>query len=872
LLLEWTVERKERQFLLADLDEEFQERVDNEGPSAARRWYRSQAMRSAAPSVLRRWRRQRVRQPVVSRAGVWSGLEQDFRYSVRRIVSTPVYTSVVFFTLMLGIGALAAVLAVVNGVLIESLPFPDPEELVLVNEVDQEQGGANSWVSPPNFLDWRDQANGFIEVAAMSPNNVVLTSDGRRERVDGLVVSSNFLDVLRVAPGDGRLFTLADELEGAEAVVVVSHGFWLRHFGNTPFVSGASLLLDDVVHRVVGVLPEGFRYIQPVDVWLPLRFGPDDRTDGMRGARYLGVLGRVSSELSVSVASERFANLADELQMHPNNRGWGVALTPLRDSVVRDVRLAILLLFGAVVFILLIVCANVAALVMSRATAAWREIALRTALGATRTQIFRQVAVEHVLLALAGAAAGATLASLSLGTLLQLIPNPLPPHADVTVGGTTVAVVFLVALVTALVLSGASMVAVTRLSPSQFLRSSESAGQSRAALVLRNGLIVGEIAFSIVLLIGAMLMVQSFVRLRAVDLGFVPDRVFTTHISLPSSRYDTQEDKALFASNLTELLSQQHGVQLVALTTNLPMSGSSMRFGYHADGTMDNSTERLSAQYHAASRDYFSAVGIPFLSGGTFAAEREGPPTVIVNETLANRVWGAGSPVGRRLTVVSQTGPVSREVVGVIADVRHADPTADAPEEVYVPFGQDPWAFFTVVIKSEVGVPTTAVTNLIGSAVSMVDPGLPPSGATRLADLVSRWSAPLRFQMTMVGTFAIMALGLAAIGIYGVIAYFVGSRAREIGIRIAVGAGKADILGLVVLRSLGVAMVGIVLGLVLAAFVTRVLSSFLFEVSPHDVNTYALISFVMLGVAALASLLPTTRAARLDPVDALRVS
>ncbi len=816
----------EKPFLMADLDEEYESISRSAGRRNAYRWYWSQV---------------------------------------------PTYSVVVILTLTFGIGSLAAVLSVVHSVLVEQLPFAAANELVLVREADIERGGELSRVSPPNFLDWRDQADSFAELAAISQAGVILYAQDRAVQVPSMYVSAGFFPLLRVQPLQGRAFSRADELDGANAVAVVSQAFWTRQFGNSEIQTvTAAIVLNDVVHRVVGVLPDGFRYLTPVDVWLPLTLGTAQRDESMRGARYLDVVGRMMSGLDIVQTQERFRRLGEELAIHPNNAGWNISVTSLRDDITADVALPITMLAVAVGFVVLVVIANLMTLVMARATRQWRQVALKSALGATSMRLFRQTLVEQGLVAAIGAATGALLAAWTIDILVSLAPTSLPDVAEVGFNGITILVVVGSSLAVALILSLAAMFVTLKLSSGTLVRASTSLSETRTVVFVRNSLIVGEIAACIVLVIGAALLTQSFVRMRAVDPGFVSKDVYVGFVSLPSVRYANSDSKVAYARRLLNALEQEAAVSIAAVGTNLPMSGSSMDFGYRIEGTTDTQPTRSSAQYHAVSSAYFSALSIPFSFGGSFDDGAESVPTVVVNETLARRVWGDQNPVGKRITVISRNGPTSREVVGVIADIRHADPTAVPTDELYVSFAQDPWPFFSVVARAERGVDEGLLGRALDARMQVIDSRLPVNGIAPLDDVVARWRTPLRFQMVLVGIFAVFALSLAGVGIYGVIAYFVNGRTNEIGVRLAVGANRVDIVKLVVSKGLVLTVLGLVIGMGGAYLLSTSIEPLLFGVNPHDITLYAAAAFTVVGLSLAASFLPARRASMLDPVRALR--
>ncbi len=562
--------------------------------------------------------------------------------------------------------------------------------------------------------------------------------------------------------------------------------------------------------------------------------------------------------------------LARRLEGRPNNAGWGIALRTLHEDMVQEHRRALLLVLGAVGFVMLIVCANVANLVLARSTRRLKESALRSALGASRTRLFRQMLTESLLLAVTGGVLGVVVAQWTIAPLIRLAPTVIPRLDGVRLDGAVLGFSVGVSLLTGLLFSLVPTLLASRAEPGLFLRVAGT-GVGRRRQRLRATLIVAEVALSMVLLIGAGLMTRSFVRLRGVDPGFAFENIMTASLGLPASRYESAERQSAFYARLLEDLAALDGVESVGATTNLPMSGSRMTFGYRIEGRPEDAADgRLVAEYHATSADYFRTMHIEFTSGRTFTAAESGGRTkaVVINQTLARRRFPGSTPVGERITVVSQGGPTSREIVGVIADVKHAGPASSPREEVYVPLGDDPWRFATIVL--DVRGPEGGLREAIQARLSAIDPALPLSSAQPMRQLIAGWLAPLRFQMLLVGLFAVVALALAGVGIYGVIAYIVGARTNEIGVRMALGAGSGKIFRLFLGQGMALAGLGAALGLVGALALSRLVRSLLFDVTPYDPMTFLSITGVVLLVAGVASYLPARRATRVDAVSALK--
>ncbi len=862
---------RDRRFMVDDLAEEFAALLaEGRSRSHARRWYWRQVLASVPSSLRRRHPVRLAGFPGLSAWGL-TRLLSDVHFAARRLGSRPGYVAVVVLTLASGLGVCTAIFGVAHAVLLRSLPYAHPDRLVTVWESNPEKGTRQSLMSPPTFLDVRQSVGAFSHVAAFGGNTFELTGLGYPQHVTAIEASPGIFSLLGVRMIVGNGLPHEAEQPGSDGIVVLSHQFWRRSFGGDSTAIGRTLKLDNRDYRVVGVLPERFWFPETAELWTPLAFGPDQITEGMRGARYLQILARLKPEVSLEHARSEMAALAGHLgSEHANNAGWGFQLQSLHDHLVGDYRRLLVLLLGAVGFVLCIACANVVNLVMARATERRREGLIRTALGATKLRLLRDALVENLLLALLGAAV-AIAAALSMVTpLVRLAPAAIPRLDQVAVDGWVVGFCLCLSFVVGLVLTLVARLGEPRGSDDAMLQASGAPTGSPAGHRVRRVLIVGEVALSLVLLIGAALMLQSLLRLHAVDPGFRADGVVATSLSLPRARYGTNEARASFVRDLLAQTEILDGVVSVGATTNLPMAGSTMRFGFSIDGRADASfKEQLVAEYHASSPGYFRTLGIA-LRGRSFVASDDaaGAPVVIINQSMARRFWPTTDPLGERITVVSQDGPVSREIVGVVADVRHAGLASEPRLEIYVPLAQDPWPFVTVVAQTTRG--EALLTAQLRDQLLTLDRALPLSRVQPLDRLVATWLAPLRFQLVLVGLFALVALLLAMFGMYGVISYIVSRRVNEIGIRMALGARQRHVMQNVVGQAIVLAVSGVVLGMVGAAVLTGGLASLLYEVSPTDPATFAAISLFVLAVATVACFVPAWRAARVDPVRALR--
>jgi len=862
---------RDRQFMLEDLAEEFAIILaEGRDRRQARRWYWRQVIASLPSCLRRRNAVGRPRFPWLSGLGL-TPLLRDVNFAARRLRSRPGYVATVVLTLALGLGACTAIFGVAHAVLLRPLPYHLPDRLLTVWESNPEKGSSQSLVSLATFLDVRQSAGAFSHVAAYGGNTFELTGLGYPQHVAAIVATPGIFSLLGVPMIAGSGFPPAAGEVGGDGIVVLSYQFWRRWFGGDSNAIGRTLKLDNRDYRVVGVLPERFWFPETAELWTPLAFSPDQITEGMRGARYLQVLARLKPGVSLEQARSEMVALADHLgSAHPNNAGWSFQLQSLHDHLVGDYRQLLMLLLGAVGFVLCIACANVVNLVMARATERRREGQIRTALGATNSRLLRDNLVENLLLALVGATVAITAAFWMVTPLVRLAPTAIPRLDEVAIDGWVAAFCLSLSLAVGLVLTVVARLSEKSDSDYAILQVSGARTVGHTGHRVRRLLIGGEVALSLVLLIGAGLMLQSFLRLHDVDPGFRPAGVMTASLSLPRARYASKEARVSFFRDLlaqTELLD---AVVSVGATTNLPMAGSTMRFGFSIEGRADATLEeQLAAEYHATSPGYFRTMGIA-LRGRSFVSSdnSDGAPVVIVNQSMARRFWPTTDPVGARITVVSQDGPMSREIVGVVADVRHAGLASEPRLEVYVPLAQDPWPFVTVVARTTQG--ETLLTNQLRDQLLSLDQALPLGRVQPLEHLVATWLAPLRFQLLLVGVFALVALLMAMLGMYGVISYIVSRRVNEIGIRKALGARQRDVLGNVVGQAIVPAVTGVVLGTATAAMLTGGLASLLYEISPIDPATFTAISLLVLAVAAVACFVPAWRAARIDPIRALR--
>ena len=863
-----------RDGVMGDLQEGFERLVSSRGGAgrhAARRWYWKQAFQSTR--FLYRYPRRtrpKYRDSQADDGGrpAFLGLALELRLAARALARRPAYATLIVGTLALGIGANAAIFSFVNAILFRPLPLPEPEMLVTLQERHIEQGNV-AGVAPPTFVDWKDRSRAFSDLAAFVETGFVLTGGLTPERVSAVAASPNIFRLLGTRLRDGQGFAPDAQYEVGERVVVTSAGFARRWFGEDDYPLSRTLTLDDEQFTVVGVVPDDFRFLVQPDLWVPKRIPPENLTEGMRGARYMSVVGRLAPGVTVAAAAEDMSLLARSLgEVHPNNRGWDVTLTQLHGFLTADVRRPMLIILVAVVFVLLIAIGNTTNLILTRSTEARRDWAVRKALGASTWQLLRASLAEHLLLAAAGGTFAVVLTTWALPSIVGFAPAGMPRLQDVRVDSPVILYVTIISLAVGLVMSATpwfSGAAHGKLESLAGRNTVSAAPRNR----LRHTLIAGEVAISVVLVIGAGLLTRSFWELRNVDPGFDPSGLSVIRISLPNERYQTPVQRSTFAEELTARLAAIPGVDAVSSTNNLPFSGSRFAFGFYPDdATLAAGQPQPSAEFHAVGPGYFQAMGIPLRSGRTIATtDRQGSaPVVVINDVIARTYWPDTDPVGERLTVISQTGPVSREIIGVVGSVKHGGPSSDWIPEVYLPFAQDAWSFLTVVMRTE----DTDLAPAARAVVGSVDPTLPAPTVQPMAEVAAQWFAPLKFQMVLAGVFAVFALALACVGLYGVISYIVHLRTTEIGIRMALGAQRGDVFRSVVGTGVMVTGIGLVVGIAAAMMITRGLESLLFEIVPADPLTYTGVPVLVLGVAFVASALPARRATRIDPVIALK--
>ncbi len=803
---------------------------------------------------------------------------QDLRFAFRSFRRTPAFTAIAVITLALGIGANAAIFSVVDSVVLRPLPYPDGERLVTIEKVRQDtpatQRGNTSFL---DFEDYRKQTEIFSHVSGYHGDVLVLGGFGAAQRLEAQVVSASFFDTLGVGPRVGRGFAPGEDTDGKNHVVVLTHSGWKKRFGGEEDLVGRTVTLDDTPHTVVGIMPEDFRFVvddTPVDLFVPIPRGFDRELGTFRGAHYLNVLARLQPGVTLEAARAGMNVLAATLATtYPDsNANRLIRTTQLHASLTSKVRPALVILLGAVGLVLLIACANVANLLLARATIRQREMAVRTALGASRGRLMRQLLTESVVLSLAGAALGVALAMWGLDALRELIPPDIGRFRELSVDGRVLAFTVAVALATGV---GFGLVPALQSSghdPGETLKDAGSRSVHGSHRVIRNVFVVAEIAVATVLLVGAGLMLRSFQRVTDVDPGIRPDDLIVGSILLPDTKYKEPAQIAHFYRDFKARLEAVPGAQAVTLGSAMPFSDFNMSFGFTIAGEAPPPPgQRRAAAYHLVSASHFQTLGIPLRSGRLFTEADDGEkaaPVAIVNEAFARRYLQGKPPLGQRISVNWRgRGDIQMEVVGVVGDVRSDGLDADAPPGIYTPYLQSPLHIFLYAVRATA---RTGLAESLRGALAAVDSELPLGELDPMTKLMGAPMAERRLNTLLFAIFGAVALLLAVIGVYGVMSYTVTQRVPEIGIRMALGARPGDVVRMVVGQGLVLAGAGVVAGLVVALAFSRVVAGLLWGVSATDPLTYVVIAGTLVVVAVLASWLPARRAARVDPMHALR--
>jgi putative ABC transport system permease protein len=829
-------------------------------------------------------------------------LFQDVRYGLRVLVTKPAFTIVAVLTLALGVGANTAIFSIVNAVLLRSLPFRDPDRLVRIYFNNPGLGLRGVRFSVPELDDLRTQTDVFedVSVVVLGPTN--LTGVKHPEHLEMIEVSPNYFSMLGATPELGRLIGHQDFALGFAPVVVISDALWRRSYGADPGVLGRSLRLDNDAYTIVGVVAPGFRHPGPtipaVDVWVTCGFSGDPYPAPARGLRWLpGAIGRLKPGLTLAQAQARLDALSTNLRRefandYPPQAKWAIEIVPLQQSLVGKVRPMLIVLLAAVILIVFVVSLNIGSLLLARASGRQQEMAVRAALGASGARMIRQMLTESLLLAFIGGIAGLTMAAITLKAVLRFVPANLPRLGEVNIDWRVLGFALLISLATGLLFGLAPAIQSAKTGLASTMREGpRGSGYSAKAGRMRDALMVSQLAFAVVLMVGAGLLLETLRDLLWQNPGFNPSQVVTANIYLPHPNDAKLDPYLTFAQQIPfnrELLRRANaisGVELAAITSNLPaadtINGDSAAYGATNHNSLDiedrptESSGELSAEIIRISPDYFRVIQTPLVAGRFFTeADENGKlPVAIIDEATARRYWWPDhDPVGRRLRIRLRVGPNSTNpwstVVGVVKNIKHDGLDVDGVPHVYVPLNQCLGRSLSLALRTSL--PASTLEPQIRGAIQSVDPGLPVFGVTSMDEVLDASLASRRFSANLVAGFAGVALLLASIGIYGSLAYMVGQRSREIGLRLALGAQRADVLRLVIGKGVVLAGLGIVAGVIFSACTASTMASLLYGVRPHDPAVFLVAPLLLLIVALLASYIPAWRATKVDPIAALR--
>src|SRR5262245_30813017 len=809
-------------------------------------------------------------------------LWQDLRYGARMLLKKPGFTLIAVITLALGIGANTAIFSVVNAVLLRPLPYAEPERMVALWESNKQRSVDRNAISYPNFFDWRAQSKSFERMASYYTNYMALTGVAAPVNLRSAVVSPDLFATLGVRPQLGRWFVGEEEKPGIRAAII-NHGLWQRQFGGDPNIVGRAVTLNDKPFNVVGVMPAGFQFpieAEPVEVWVTSSID-GEKTDPkepaqneQRGARFLQAVGRLNPGVTLERAQAEMDVIGANLEKrYPNsNTRRGVNLIPYHNDLVHDYSEALWLILGAVGCVLLIACANVANLLLARATARYKEIAVRAALGAGRWRVVRQLLTESLLLSLVGGLLGLLLAWWGTAALVKLIPEDLPRLAEVDIDRWVFGFMLLISVVTGVVFGLAPALQASKIELTEAMKEG-SRGAEGGRGRLRGALVVAEIAVALVVLIGAGLLLQTFRRLQQVDVGFDTHNILTATVELPDARYPKPEQVTAFYQTLLDRVKAMPGVEGVSAVVPQPLSGDSMVISFDIEGRNIPKGERPVSHFRSISLDYFSVMKIPLLAGRAFTErdDSHSPGVVIVNETFAKRHFPNENPIGKHVKpgIAFEGEPVWREIVGVVKDVKHRQSLGrDYEPEYYLPHAQMPINSMNLIVRATKD--PRSLARSLQHEVQSLDRDIPVFRIKTLEQYLGVAVAQPKFNALLLSLFAGLALLLTAMGLYGVMSYSVVQRAQEIGIRIALGARNGDVLKMVLRHGLKLTALGLLIGLAAAYALTRYMQSLLFGVKPTDPLTFAAIALLLVAVALLACWVPARRATEVDPLEALR--
>jgi putative ABC transport system permease protein len=814
----------------------------------------------------------------------FDAVAQDIRNGVRGLVKSPGFAAATLITLALGIGATSAIFSVVKAVILTPLPYSEPDRRVLI--WSRWISFDKTWLSDQEVVDYRTQARTLTAIAAWTTAQQNLTADGEPLRVGVGLVTANTFDVLGARPLAGRVITEAEDQPNTAPVAVLGYRLWQARYGGDPSIVGKKITLNDVPVEIVGVMPDGFRLptdftvdaAEPTELWRPLQINMQNLQRGNHGLYGAGLLSPGETAATATEDLRALTRRLTEQGAYPVAMQFSAFAAPLEDEIRGEIRSAMRLLLGAVGFLLLIACVNVANLLLVRGDARLREMAVRTAIGASPTRLVCQLFTESLVLAIFGAILGLALAAVGLRVLMALDPTSLPPLAPVRLDATVVVFALVLAVITTLVFGLAPALRTLHVNLVESLREGgQQATLGGGRQRLRRILVAAEVALAVVLVIGAGLMIRSLGALGRIDLGFNPDRVLTLRLALPQAKYDTPEKVVAFYRELVERVRGLAGVEHAGVMRVLPLATSIGDYGLDVDGFEESPGRNAKGDWQIASDDTFEAMGTRLVRGRWFTLSdtSNSQPIAVINETMARTYWTDGNAVGGRIRVGNQNNPWA-SVVGIVADERHNGVTGVVKEKFYIPHSQ--WHVVTngtpirnvFLVVRTTGDPMAAA-GPVRREIRSLDANLPVANVRSMGDVVTTALATPRLTGFLLGIFAAIALALAAVGIYGVLAYMVSRRAHEIGIRLAIGADRRQVLIMILRQGLSLAAAGTAVGLATAFGLTRLMQSLLYQVQPTDPATFAFVSIAIAIVALAASYLPAWRATRVSPVTALRM-
>ncbi|HEU0180051.1 MAG TPA: ABC transporter permease [Blastocatellia bacterium] len=801
-------------------------------------------------------------------------LWQDLRYGARMLMKQPGFTLIAVITLALGIGANTAIFSVVNAVLLRPLPYPEPAALARIYEKETDAAAPSERleVAPANFLDWRRQSRTLVEIAAWGQEEQALASQDHADSVVAAFVSANFFSVLGVSPLHGRVFTSEEDKPGSDTVALLGYGLWQRRFGGDPNVVGQRVNLDGSQYTVLGIMPAGFQYPRGAEIWTPLALNANQTQ--MRDAHFLQVIARRRPDASLAQVRVEMETIAGSLarQYPATNKHWTVNVVPLLEDEVGQARTTMLMLMSAVGLVLLIACANVSSLLIARGAMRRAEITIRSALGASRWRIARQLLTESVLLAGLGGGLGLLLALWGTDALLALSPSEIPRLQTARVDLYALWFTLAVTVLAGLIFGMLPALQAARIKLHESLKEGgRGASGSLANKRIFGALVVSEIALALIVLVGAGLLLNSFMRLRRVEIGIQTTNLLTVEVNLPSSRYrgkDYQAHRLNFYGQVIERIGALPGVAGVGAIDSLPLGGHERGWTFRKEGQTLAPSERQVAGFQIATTDYFRAMGMQIRRGRAFAeSDRDGSPQVaIINESFARQFYPNEDPLGQRIIIRNR--PAASEIVGVVNDIRHFGPDKAPGPEMYVPYNQLVVGAVPLVVRT-----TSEPEALIGAVrqeIRAVDREVAIGKVRTMTQMMSATLAERRFALLLLGGFAALAQLLAAVGVYGVMSYAVTQRTREIAVRMALGAQTSDALRLIIKQGMSLALIGVAGGLVGAFALTRLMEKLLFGVGATDPLTFIVIALLLTLIMLLACWIPARRATKVDPMVALR--